>query len=431
MFFPYKFYLISVLLLVTSVFVIDGSKVLELSDKIIDVHHEGKGLWFVMFYAPWCSYCKRLEPIWSHVAQTLHSTNIRVGRLDCTRFTNVQKHFEITGYPTIMFLKYGQEFVYSGERSKDDLLHFVMRLSGPPVQAVKLPDALDTIKATNPVWFAFIGQQENHLWTSYNSIAEKFQAHSYFYSIPLDIASRHLSIDSEPAIIVHKDRSITHFPMASDFESVDPDHLNETLHQWINEERFQTFPKVTRNNLHHIVQTGKYLALVVVEENKLLEVATHELEFKDMVEEFVFKNKHKFHKRFQFGWTGNPDLSHSLASKFISTPHLIVLNATTNEHHLPDDDPLQLTHEAIDSFLESIHNCTATAYGGNGLMTRVYRAYFEAKKSLQEMWRGNPVLTCLIFGLPMGFFSLIVYSIFCADILDAEEETEETHEKKE
>lgn len=259
-----------------------------------------------------------------------------------------------------MFLKHGQEFVYSGERSKDDLLHFVMRLSGPPVQEVKRPDSLDVIKSTNPVWFAFIGRQENILWNSYNSIAEKFQAHSYFYSIPLDIASRHLSIDTEPAIIVHKDRSITHFPMASDFETIDPDHLNETLHQWINEERFQTFPKITRNNLHHIVQTKKYLVLVVVEENKLLEVATHELEFKDMVEEFVYKNKVKYHKRFQFGWTGSPDLSHSLAAQFIATPHIIVLNATTNEHHLPDDDPLQLTHEALDSFLESIHNCTAT-----------------------------------------------------------------------
>lgn len=40
------------------------------------------------------------------------------------------------------------------------------------------------------------------------------------------------------------------------------------------------------------------------------------------------------------------------------------------------------------------------------------------------MWKGNPVLTTLLFGLPMGFFSLIVYSIFCADILDAEEEPE-------
>lgn len=38
------------------------------------------------------------------------------------------------------------------------------------------------------------------------------------------------------------------------------------------------------------------------------------------------------------------------------------------------------------------------------------------------MWRGNPVLTALVFGLPLGFLSLICYSICCADILDADDE---------
>ena len=39
----------------------------------------------------------------------------------------------------------------------------------------------------------------------------------------------------------------------------------------------------------------------------------------------------------------------------LATPNLIVLNATTSEHHLPDDDPLHLTEEAVHMFLESIH----------------------------------------------------------------------------
>lgn len=41
------------------------------------------------------------------------------------------------------------------------------------------------------------------------------------------------------------------------------------------------------------------------------------------------------------------------------------------------------------------------------------------------MWRGNPILTAVLFGLPLGFLSLIVYSIFCADILDANEDDED------
>lgn len=80
--------------------VINASRVLELSDRFLDVKHEGQ--WFVMFYAPWCGHCKRTEPIWSHVAQSLSNTNVRVGRVDCTRFTAVGQHFKINSYPTIM-----------------------------------------------------------------------------------------------------------------------------------------------------------------------------------------------------------------------------------------------------------------------------------------------------------------------------------------
>lgn len=40
------------------------------------------------------------------------------------------------------------------------------------------------------------------------------------------------------------------------------------------------------------------------------------------------------------------------------------------------------------------------------------------------MWKGNPVLTAVLFGLPLGFLSLICYSICCADIMDADDEEE-------
>lgn len=62
------------------------------------------------------------------------------------------------------------------------------------------------------------------------------------------------------------------------------------------------------------------------------------------------------------------------------------------------------------------------AYGGNNWPVRLYRGFFETRTTLINMWRGNPVLTALVFGLPLGFLSLICYSVCCADILDAEEE---------
>jgi hypothetical protein len=41
------------------------------------------------------------------------------------------------------------------------------------------------------------------------------------------------------------------------------------------------------------------------------------------------------------------------------------------------------------------------------------------------MWHGNPVLTAVMFGLPLVFLSLICHSICCADIMDADDDEEE------
>lgn len=58
----------------------------------------------------------------------------------------------------------------------------------------------------------------------------------------------------------------------------DVNGLNTSIADWINQERFTQFPKVTRGNINQLLKTGKYLVLAVVEENKLEEVPAHMLE---------------------------------------------------------------------------------------------------------------------------------------------------------
>lgn len=144
--------------------------------------------------------------------------------------------------------------------------------------------------------------------------------------------------------------------MSSDFQVVDIAFLNDSLHRWVNEERFVAFPKVTRANIHQISQTKKYLVLAVVEENKLNEIVGMELEFRDMVESIIRQNYETFHAEFQFGWIGSPDIAHSIVMSHLATPHLIVLNSTTYEHYIPDDEPEQLTADAIKLFLHNIRH---------------------------------------------------------------------------
>uniref|UniRef100_A0A1B6DVR0 Thioredoxin domain-containing protein n=2 Tax=Clastoptera arizonana TaxID=38151 RepID=A0A1B6DVR0_9HEMI len=405
---------------------IGGSRVLELSDRFLDVKKDGH--WLIMFYAPWCGHCKRLEPVWAHVAQTLYNTNIRVGRIDCTRFTNMATEFAVSGFPTIMFLKGDvAKYVFRGDRTKEEIINFAMRVSGPPVQAITKPESLDTLKSSNPLFFVYVGQYEGPLWTIYYDVAEKFQPHGFFYSTSHSISRPYIHLRDSPAIFVFKENSHYYF----NGEDKSWNELNSSLTSWVNTERFSTFVKVTRGNIHQILQTNKFLVLAVVQENKLQEVPDEMIEFRDMIESVIKNNREKYHEWFQFGWVGSPELANSIAMTELPLPYLIVVNSTTNHHHVPDDDPQRLTPEAVQLFLESVRNQSAAAYGGNTLPVRMYRTYFEARTSLVEMWKGNPVLTSVLFGLPLGFLSLICYSICCSDIMDADDEEDTSHEKKE
>lgn len=407
-----------------------GSRVLELSDKFSEIRREG-GYWLVKFYAPWCGHCKRLEPIWAHVAQALYKTNIRVGKVDCTRFPSIASEFDVSGYPTIKFIKPDGDYIFHGDRTKEDIVNFAIRMAGPPVQEVTRSESLTNIKNMNQLFFMYVGSQEGPLWEIFYDAALKLQPHGFFYSATEEIAKQHVDIDELPAVFVYKESLHYFYSVDSGNSEEKAEHLNSSLYKWINEERFETFPKITRGNINEILQTNKYIVLVVVEENKLQQIPTEMLEFRDMVESLIRKKRDKYHKHFQFGWVGSPELANSIAMQILPLPYLIVLNSTTYHHHVPEDDPTEMTADAIDIFLERIHNQTIASYGGNGIAVRLYRTYFEASTALSDMWRGNPVLTTVLFGLPLSFLSFILYSICCADILDADEEEEDLHEKKE
>jgi thioredoxin domain-containing protein 10 len=187
-----------------------------------------------------------------------------------------------------------------------------MRMSGPPVQQVTRVESFEILKTNNPIFFIYVGKQAGALWDNYYVAAENNQAHGYFYATNVEVASKHFFIDSSPVIIVYKENTHYTFPLSDSFEQIEASQLNQSLHTWIIQEKFLTFPKITRDNLYQLKQTKKYLVLAVVEENKLNELVTHEIEFRDMVEQIIRTKRSKYHDHFQFGWIGNPDLSHSI-----------------------------------------------------------------------------------------------------------------------
>jgi thioredoxin domain-containing protein 10 len=424
-----------------------AGKVLELSDRFLPLRKEG--MWLMQFYAPWCGHCKKLEPIWKHVAQSLVDTPIRIGRVDCTRFTNVANEFGVRGFPTIMFLKGEDTYTYEGDRTRADIVAFAQRVMGPPVRELASPADLDEAKGRSDLFFVYVGRPVSGLWNEYFLNAKHFQRDEFMYSASVEFMSQYVDIQKEPTIYVYKDNNFYAFDdtlllerQARSLEAmatVAPDApveeepvtiANSTLHSWVAAERFPLFVKVTRGRFGNIMATKKLVVLAVLEENKLDQVSPEMEDFRDMIRKIVENNPAKYQGRFQFGWTGSPDLANSVAMETLEIPSLLVINSTTYQHYLPNDEPRYLTPEAVEIFLDSVVAGEAPSYGGNSWTVRLYRSYYEAKSSMSEMWRGNPVLTAVLLGLPLGFLSLIFYSICCADIMDAEEEEEELYHDK-
>lgn len=443
--------LFSVLLCLLPVDHVVSSKVLEVSDKFLTVAKDG--LWLVKFYAPWCGHCKKLEPVWKHVAQSLADTHVRVARVDCTRFSRVGQEYNIRGYPTILFLDGDNVYSYEGDRTREDIVAFARRLMGPPVKAITSDQDLSEAKL-NSLFFLYVGPLEDPLYNEFLLNAKHFHQDEHMYSASDRMMTRHIGHSSGPgpAVFVFKDGQYHQFNVEdyvverSPRDADDDDNAaaptpattvaNTSIYSWVMKERFPMFAKVTRGRFGKVMATNKLIVLAVLEENKLEQVSQDMELFKEMVRGVVTKHHDKYRDRFQFGWTGSPDLANSVAMDTLALPNLIVINSTTYQHHLPEDPPEYLTPEAIVLFLDSVLEGEAPSYGGSSWLVRLYRAWYEAKTSLYDMWRGNPVLTSVLLGLPLGFLSLIFYSICCADIMDAEEEEEleeeeDYHEKAE
>lgn len=66
-----------------------------------------------------------------------------------------------------------------------------------------------------------------------------------------------------------------------------------------------------------------------------------------------------FFSHFQFGWVGSPEIVNSIAMMILPLPSMIVINSTTNHHHIPEDEPEKLTPHVIEMFLEKIRTESA------------------------------------------------------------------------
>ena len=61
-------------------------------------------------------------------------------------------------------MKGDQQFVYNGDRTRDEIVKFALRLSGPAVQEVTRTASFDTLKKDRELYFLYVGERSGVIW---------------------------------------------------------------------------------------------------------------------------------------------------------------------------------------------------------------------------------------------------------------------------
>ena len=109
------------------------SQVLELTDNTFDEAIAKHDYLLVQFYAPWCSYCKEMEPEYDAAAAALAAQDppLTIARIDATVNRGTTDRLGIKTFPALFFYNKGQKIDYKGDRTKEAIIKQVNRKYAP------------------------------------------------------------------------------------------------------------------------------------------------------------------------------------------------------------------------------------------------------------------------------------------------------------
>uniref|UniRef100_A0A672M2G4 protein disulfide-isomerase n=1 Tax=Sinocyclocheilus grahami TaxID=75366 RepID=A0A672M2G4_SINGR len=341
--------------------------------------------YILQFYTPWCAYCHTFEPILYEVGAELKSMGspVNVGKIDTTVHTSIASEFNIRGYPTIKLFKGDLSFDYKGPRTKDAIIEFTNRVSGPVVKPLSSVQLFQHVMSHHDLIFVYIGQ-ESLLKKKYYKAATEYIVHTYFFTASEEVLPKAVTLQDVPAIAVFKDGTYYLYN-----EIVDGD-----LSFWINRERFPSYFQIDSFSLYQMGELSKLST-----------------EYRD-----------HYKSDYQFGYMDGNEYINGLIMGEVEMPFIIVLNMTIDGYCLPES-----TIETIEDllrFLNSVLDGSAKLLGGNGFLQHTKRVFNKARSTVVSMFQAAPFFSCFVFGLPVGIVVLVIWRTCTAVPADDEKPME-------
>ncbi|CAI9091052.1 OLC1v1025971C1 [Oldenlandia corymbosa var. corymbosa] len=172
----------------------------------------------VEFYAPWCGHCQALAPEYAAAATELKGEEEKVvlAKVDATEDGELAQKYEVQGYPTVYFFVEGIHKPYTGQRTKDSIVTWVKKKTGPGLKNITTTeDAANILAAGGKVVLGFldalVGSSSEEL-----AAASRLEEDVNFYQTSNPDVAKLFHIDPQakrPALVLIKKEAekINHF----------------------------------------------------------------------------------------------------------------------------------------------------------------------------------------------------------------------------
>ncbi|XP_024995398.1 protein disulfide isomerase-like 1-4 [Cynara cardunculus var. scolymus] len=111
----------------------------------------------VEFYAPWCGHCKALAPEYAAAATELKGEPVVLAKVDAQEESDLAETYEVQGFPTVLFFVDGVHKPYLGQRTKDAIVNWIKKKTGPGVYNITtVEDAEKILASEDKVVLAFV-----------------------------------------------------------------------------------------------------------------------------------------------------------------------------------------------------------------------------------------------------------------------------------
>ncbi|XP_042607926.1 protein disulfide-isomerase TMX3-like [Cyprinus carpio] len=338
----------------------------DLDDTFKDSRMED--VWLVDFYAPWCGYCKKLEPVWQEVGAELTRSGspVRVGKMDATAYSGVASDFGVRGYPTIKL---------------------------PAVRSLPSRQMFEHVLKIFSVLFLYVGG-ESPLKEKYTDVASELIVYTYFFSASEDVLPESVALHELPSVVVFKDG--TYFTY--------DEYEDGSLSSWVNRERFQSYLPIDGFTLYELGETGKLVAIAVTDEKDPTERSGR---LKGLIQRVAAEHRDQFNRDFQFGHMDGNDYINSLIMGEVSVPSIIILN-TSNEQYFVPAEPVEDLEQLL-RFFSSVLDGSAPAFGGDGIFQRIKRVAYDARSTVMvsRVQKNKPksiIIEYVMFGKQMFMY---------------------------